>query len=351
MKIEGPGHVDEYYRALLERDRKYLGLFIVGVTSTRICCLPTCRARKPKKENTEYYDSIAHALRAGYRPCKICRPTEGTDVPPPEVRRALELIDASAGSRITDAELRTAGIGPATVRRWCQENFGLTFHGYHRMLRINAAYGRISGGTKVTEAAFDSGYESLSGFRERYKSVLGSSPSHVGQVGLVRYKRIETPLGPMMAAATDKGLCLLEFTDRRMLETELQSIERRLSARMIPGDHDHIRQTEQELSEYFWKTRTTFDVGLDLVGTEFQKLVWQALLAIPYGETRSYRQQAEALGRPTAVRAVASANGQNHLAIIVPCHRVIGSDGGLTGYGGGLARKRRLLRLEGALAE
>ena len=351
MKIKDQSRVDEYFRALLERNREYLGLFVVGVTSTGICCLPTCRARKPKKENTEFYDSVAHALRAGYRPCKICRPTEGIDVPPPEVRRALERAEASPTGRITDADLRADGIAPAAVRRWCRENLGFTFQGYHRMLRINAAYRAIAEGGKVTDAALDSGYDPLSGFRERYNAVIGGAPTRARNVQLLRYKRIETPLGPMIAATTEKGLCLLEFTDRRMLETQLRGIEHRLSTRLVGGEHEHLRRLERELSEYFSRERRTFEVPLDLVGTDFQKSVWRVLLSIPYGETRSYREQAETLGRPTALRAVAAANGRNHLSIVVPCHRVIGSDGSLTGYGGGLPRKRWLLRHEGALPD
>lgn len=349
MKITDPGMIDEYYQALMKRDRDYLGLFVVGVTSTGICCLPTCRARKPKKENTEYFDSSAHALRAGYRPCKICRPTEGTEAPPVEVRRALQLAEESPAERVRDADLRAMGIGPATVRRWCQRNLGLSFHGYHRMLRINAAYGAIAAGRTVTDVALESGYDSLSGFRDRYKAVTRHTPSGSGHLRFVQYRRLETPLGPMLAAADDTGLVLLEFSDRRMLETELNDIEHRLAAQLLPGDHEHLRTVERELTEYFAGQRQSFEVPLHLVGTEFQKSVWRVLLDIPYGETRSYRAQAQALGRPTAVRAVASANGYNHIAIVIPCHRVIGSNGHLTGYGGGLARKRWLLQLEGAL--
>ena len=349
MKITDQKRIDEYYDALLKRDRDYLGVYIVGVRTTGICCLPTCRARKPKKENIEFYDALPHALRAGYRPCKICRPTEGVEVSPVEVQRALKLAESSPTGRLTDADLRKLGIGPATVRRWCRRHLGMTFHGYHRMLRINAAYGSIASGNTVTNTAFESGYESVSGFRDRYKAVIGRPPSENDAIRLVHYRRIETPLGPMLAAADDTGLVLLEFSDRRMLETELYELERRLAARFLPGDHQHLYSIETELHEYFRGERRSFDVPLHPVGTDFQKEVWRTLLEIPYGETWSYRRQAEALGRPEAVRAVASANGRNHLAIVIPCHRVIGSDGGLTGYGGGLARKRRLLQLEGAI--
>lgn len=350
MKITDQTRIDEYYDALLRRDRDYLGLYIVGVTTTGICCLPTCRARKPKKENIEFFDALPHALRAGYRPCKICRPTDGVEASPVEVRRALSLAESSPAGRLTDEDLRGLGIGPATVRRWCRRNLGMTFHGYHRMLRINAAYSAFASGHTVTDVALESGYESMSGFRDRYKAVIGRSPSESETVPLVHYRRIETPLGPMLAAVDDNGLVLLEFSDRRMLETELNELEHRLAARFLPGDHEYLNSIESELDEYFRGARRSFDVPLHLVGTEFQKTVWRGLLHIPYGETRSYRGQAEALGRPEAIRAVASANGRNRIAIVIPCHRVIGSDGGLTGYGGGLARKRWLLRHEGAIA-
>ena len=158
--------------------------------------------------------------------------------------------------------------------------------------------------------------------------------------------RFGTKLGPMVACATKKGICLLEFTDRRMLETEFQDLCIRLDAVILPGENKHIDQVQVQVAEYMEGTRKYFDIPIDVSGTEFQKSVWEILMQIPYGKTWSYKQQAEKLNKPKAVRAVASANKNNRIAVIIPCHRVIGSDGKLTGYGGGLSRKKRLLDLE-----
>jgi len=158
--------------------------------------------------------------------------------------------------------------------------------------------------------------------------------------------QFSTPLGDMLAVASTRGLCLLEFAGQPGVERELAQVEAAHRVVAVPGDSALLEQTAQELAQYFAGTRQTFGVPLDLVGTPFQQRAWQALLAIPFGHTRSYREQASAIGQPTATRAVAAANGRNKVSIIVPCHRVIGSDGGLTGFGGGLPRKQALLALE-----
>lgn len=152
----------------------------------------------------------------------------------------------------------------------------------------------------------------------------------------------------MFISATDKGVCLLEFADRRMLETEFEDLQKRLSAKIIAGENEHIQQAKFELAEYFAGKRKSFEVALDTPSTPFRQNVWQELLKIPFGKTCSYGALAKALGKPNAVRAVGTANGHNRVAIIIPCHRVIGADGSLTGYAGGLERKRWLLELEGA---
>ena len=179
-----------------------------------------------------------------------------------------------------------------------------------------------------------------------YRSIFGESPTNTTDKTVLNIVRFTSPVGPMFACASKKGLCLLEFTDRRMLETEFKDLRKRLNAVILPGENSHLNHVQKEMREYFEGRRKTFTVPLDTPGTEFRQLVWQGLQKIPYGETRSYKEQAVALGNPNAVRAVASANGHNRIAVIIPCHRVIGSDGSLTGYGGGLHRKKWLLDLE-----
>ncbi|MEX2445244.1 MAG: methylated-DNA--[protein]-cysteine S-methyltransferase [Alkalispirochaeta sp.] len=223
---------------------------------------------------------------------------------------------------------------------------GTTFQGYQRLLRINSAYRSLVDGSTETNPAFNSGYEALRGMAPSFRSVMQTSPSDAGQTSVITIERISTPLGPMLAGATDDGLCLLEFTDRRMLEKQIATITRLLKARVVAGSHNHIQTTYVQLQEYFAGTRKSFDIPLVLPGADFQNLVWESLRTVPYGEAWSYARQAAFLGRSAAVRPVAAAHGYHRISIIVPCHRIIGSDGSLTGYGGGLARKCRLLELE-----
>jgi AraC family transcriptional regulator of adaptative response/methylated-DNA-[protein]-cysteine methyltransferase len=222
----------------------------------------------------------------------------------------------------------------------------MTFHAYCRALRLGLAFGRIREGENVGPVAFGSGYDSLSGFTEAFTNTVGFAPGQSSHRQVVRVTRIPTPLGTMLAGATNEGICLLEFADRRMLEAQLNRLQRFLDAEILPGQSDHVSDLREQLSEYFDGTRRTFDVSLVTPGTPFQQRVWEGLRSIPYGETRSYQQQAEMVGRPSAVRAVARANGHNRIAILIPCHRVIGKNGKLTGYGGGLWRKEYLLHLE-----
>ncbi|MFW5696048.1 MAG: bifunctional transcriptional activator/DNA repair enzyme AdaA [Alkalispirochaeta sp.] len=344
--MQEPKIEDRYYRALLERDPTYLGSFFAGVKTTGVFCISTCSARKPKRENVEFFDSFKSAMDHGYRPCKICRPTENAHQAPPDVERAIKLVRAHPKEKISDALLRGQGIAPEKTRRWFKRNYGMTFHGYQRMYRINHAMIELRNGRTATDVAFDAGYESLSGFGYTFKRSIGRAPRDSHEVGQILIDRFTTPLGPMFACATSIGLCLLEFVDRRMLETEFENLQKRLNARILPGENEIIQQAREEIAEYFSGARRKFTVPLHTPGTEFQNRVWTALREIPFGCTSTYQGQAEALGNRNAVRAVARANGMNRVAIIIPCHRVVGKDGSLVGYAGGLERKRRLLNHE-----
>ena len=343
MQITDNSTIEKYYKALVERDSQFVGTFLVGVKTTGIFCIPTCRARKPKFENVEFFTEMKELLQHGYRPCKVCKPTQNSNEPPEEVQKALALIKANPKDKIKDYQLRQNGISPENLRRWFKKHYGITFHAYQRMLRINNAYQELKGGKSVTSSALENGYESLSGFGYTFKKVVGKTPTKVKEKNVVLVQRITTPLGAMFVCATEKGICLLEFVDRKMLETEFKDIQRLLNATILIGENEHIKQVKKELKEYFAGKRTTFEVALDAPGTAFQQSAWNALLKVPCGETRSYQDQAVALEKPKAVRAVASANGCNRIAIIIPCHRIIGKDGQLRGYGGGLERKRWLL--------
>lgn len=346
MLITNPNQKETYYRALLERDHSYIGIFYVGVKTTSVFCIATCRARKPKFANVEFFDSFKSALDAGYRPCKICKPTENANQAPDEIIKALALINNNPKQKITDYQLRQNKLSPETLRRWFKKHYGITFHAYQRMYRINSAFQELKSGKNVINTAFDTGYNSLSGFGYTYKKIMKKSHSANQQQDVILIDRLTSPLGPMFICATNQGICLLEFVDRRMLETEFEQLQSLLKMKIIFGENEHIKQAKVEIAEYFAGTRTNFTVALHTPGTLFQQTVWDCLKHIPYGELTTYKQQAQRINNPQAIRAVANANGYNRVAIIVPCHRVIGSNGELVGYGGGLERKKWLIEHE-----
>lgn len=335
-----------FYKALLERDSSFEGIFIVGVKTTGIFCRPTCSARKPKPQNVEFFDSTKDAILKGYRPCKVCRPMEQAGQAPDYILDLLKILHKNPAKKLKDEDIRLAGFDPVQIRRWFVRTHGITFHAYQRMLKINQAFMKYKEVKNVTDIAFYAGYESLSGFNDSFKKLIGYSPQKSIGKSIINLTRIETPLGTMIACATEKGICLLEFTDRKMLDTELKHLTKSLKSPIIQGDNKHFEMLREQLYEYFSGYRTNFDIPLDPIGTPFQKDTWNVLRNIPYGTTISYAEEAAILNKPSAVRAVASANGMNKIAIIIPCHRVIGSDGSLTGYAGGLWRKKKLLELE-----
>ena len=333
-------------QAFLEGDASFDGIFITAVRTTGIFCRPTCTAKKPRPENVRFYGTPREALLSGFRPCKRCRPLEAVGEAPDWLRPLLADLEQDPTQRWKDGDLRERGLSPERVRRWFQTHHGMTFHAYSRARRLGSALGQVQEGSGVTRAAFESGYGSLSGFQEAFQRYFGASPTGASGSTLIRVDRLATPLGPMLVGATDTQLCLLEFVDRRMLPAQVQRLRRRLGAAFVPDRNSIIDQTEGEISDYFDGSRQDFTVPIVTPGTEFQEAVWAALTCIPYGRTVSYRDLAEEVGHPGAVRAVGTTNGLNALAIIVPCHRVIGADGKLVGYGGGLWRKKRLLELE-----
>ncbi|MEN8222407.1 MAG: trifunctional transcriptional activator/DNA repair protein Ada/methylated-DNA--[protein]-cysteine S-methyltransferase [Acidobacteriota bacterium] len=337
---------DVMYRAVVEKDSSFEGIFFTCVKTTGIFCRPGCTARKPKKENVEFFSTTKEALLHGYRPCKICDPMGHAGESPDWLKPVLSVMEKGNDIRLKDQDLREMGIDPNRVRRWFKKHHGMTFQAYLRTLRISEAFGRIRHGEKVIDAAYDSGYESLSGFSDTFRKTTGFSPKKSSEKNIILINRILSPLGPMLAGATEEGVCLLEFIDRRMLETQLKRIKKYFKADLVPGESSYFPRLNTELHEYFEGRRKNFSVPLVIAGTDFQKKVWKVLMDIPYGETRSYMDQAKVLGNPKAVRAVAGANGDNAIGIIIPCHRVIGSDGKLVGYGGGLWRKKFLLDLE-----
>jgi AraC family transcriptional regulator of adaptative response/methylated-DNA-[protein]-cysteine methyltransferase len=342
--------IAEMERAYLNRDAAYSGLFFLGVRTTGIFCRPSCPARSPQPKNVEYFPTAAQALFAGYRPCKRCRPM-AIDDQPQWATALLEDVESNPSRRITEEDLRVRGTDPATVRRHFLRHYGITFQAYSRARRLSSAFASIRDGSRLDDAVFSSGYESHSGFREAFGKLFGRPPGDCRDGGCVTLTWLQSPLGPLVAGATDEGLCLLEFSDRRMLEAQFDTVRKLFRLPVMPGTNRHLAQLREELAGYFSGALRSFSVPLAYPGTPFQRRVWEQLLLVPYGETRSYQELASSVGNPAAVRAVGRANGLNRIAIVIPCHRIVNKNGDLGGYGGGLRRKEYLLRLEREGAE
>ncbi len=337
---------DEMLAAFTGRDGSYDGLFVAAVRTTGIFCRCSCPARKPEPRNVEFFATAGTALAAGYRPCLRCKPLDPGGAAPAWLTTLLAGLERDPRRRWTDADLAAAGLRPEAVRRWFRRRFGMTFHAYARARRLAAAVGDLQQGAPVTDAAFDHGYESLSGFSAAIRNLVGTSPGAAAGSTLLSVAPVETPLGVMMLGAAGGKLALAEFADPERLEAQLRQVCRRLNATLVPGREPPIDRAAGQIDEYFAGARRGFDLPLFPAGTDLQRKVWETLLQIPHGETWTYGRVAAAIGRPRAARPVGRAVGANPIAIVIPCHRVVGSSGALTGYGGGLWRKQRLLDLE-----
>lgn len=337
---------DTLYEALLNRDPTYDGRMFVCVASTGIFCRLTCPARKPKPENCTFYETAGECIEAGFRPCKRCRPTTPEASADPVVKPLIEALEKRPGYRWGEPDLVRMGLDPSTVRRAFKRHFGMTFLEMARQRRLQEGFSTLAGGGKVIEAQITAGFESPSAFRDAFARILGQAPGTFSSKPLLYADWVASPLGPLVAVTDRSQLHLLEFLDRKALPAEFRKLQGVAKGEIGFGRTGVTDQIQSELDRFFAGTGGTFETKLALHGSAFTRDVWRALLAIPPGETRSYSELAQGLGRPEAVRAVARANGANQLALVVPCHRVIGADGSLTGYGGGLWRKQRLIELE-----
>jgi len=334
------------YQAVVRRDPGYEGVFFTAVKTTGIFCRPTCRAKRPKAENVEFFPTVTEALHGGYRPCRLCRPMDSTKPVPPLVEKLRRAAEAAADGRVSDKDLAAMGVEPSTARRQFKSYHGMTFHAYQRARRMGLALRDVKVGRPVIDVQLGQGYESTSGFRDAFTRIFGQTPRDAKHGHCLLAQRIETPLGTMLAVADEEGLRLLEFADRRGLERELAGLRRRLKCAIVPGSNPVLEETVRQLGRYFSGESLTFDLPLAPVGSAFQQRVWTELQTISPGETRSYAGMAVKLGVPKGPRAIGRANGSNMLALVIPCHRVIRADGTLCGYAGGLWRKQRLIEHE-----
>lgn len=337
---------NEYYRALIGKNAEYEGVFFVGVKTTGVFCRPTCPARKPKFEHCEFFETAQQALLASFRPCKRCRPLSHPNQVSKLVQALINAVEENPERRWKDKDFQALSVDASTARRQFMKRFGMTFVEYARARRMGLAMKQIRAGEAVIDAQLSTGYESSSGFRDAFSRIMGAAPTKLGKDNVLKTHWLDTPLGPMIAIADERALYLLEFVDRRGLEREVELLRKKTKSAIIPGVTRPINSIECELQQYFKGTLKEFQTPLFFLGTPFQRHVWEELRKIPCGETRSYLDMASAIGKPTAHRAVARANGANQLAIVIPCHRVISTDGKLTGYGGGLTRKKWLINHE-----
>src|SRR6184192_2748687 len=335
--------IETMYRALVNRDSSFEGIFFVGVRTTGIFCRPTCSAKKPARENVDFFARANEALESGYRPCLRCHPLDPNARPPKLIERLRAEVERAPDGRLTDKELAALSIDPSTARRQFKRHYGMTFQAYHRARRMGLALREVRKGGRVDEAQNRSGFESASGFRDGFTRIFGGPPTNAKKQRGLFAERIETPLGAMLAIADDEGLRLLEFVDRRAMERELSILRNRLRTNVVPGEHGHLDAVRSQLANYFSGKNLEFNVSLAPVGSPFQLRAWELLRSIPTGETRSYSWMGKKLGDVEMRRAVGRANGENMICIIIPCHRVIRADGSLCGYGGGLWRKKWLL--------
>ena len=334
---------DTAWAAFMRRDRSWDGRVIGAVKTTGIYCKPSCPAKRPKRENVEFFGTAEEASAAGYRSCLRCKPDEvGRDRD--AVAKAVKFIERAEEAPNLAELAAVVGYAPHHFQRIFKRDLGVSPAEYFRGLRNRRAEGALEENDRVTDAVYDAGYAGPSGFYSDAKERLGMTPSawrDGGRGETIRWTHFDTPLGRMLIAATSKGICRLTFND------DASSLHRRFPNATIIEDAGGLRDLVEGALAAIDRPLAVHDLPIDVAGTAFQEAVWRELRRIPPGETRSYAQIAAAIGQPGAVRAVGTANGDNHVAVLIPCHRVIRSDGTLGGYAGGLDNKRKLLAAEG----
>lgn len=342
MPINQPLSDDARWEIALAKDRRFDGAFVTGVHSTGIYCRPSCAARPPKRENVSFYATPADAEAAGLRACLRCRP-DAVARDEAAVAEAIRVLRDADEPVPLERLAAIAGYSPAHFQRLFKRAVGLSPAAFARALRLERATEALSQGESVTGAVYEGGFGAPSRFYEAAEGRLGMAPSawrDGGRGAVIRWAVVETTLGAMLVAATEKGVCRLSFDEGR------EALARRFPhAELVEGGEDFAALLEQVVASVE-APGDSRHIPLDVQGTAFQEAVWQELQRIPPGETRSYAQIAAAVGSPGAVRAAGSANGANNVAVLIPCHRVVRSDGSLGGYAYGLEIKRKLLARE-----
>jgi AraC family transcriptional regulator, regulatory protein of adaptative response / methylated-DNA-[protein]-cysteine methyltransferase len=338
---------DSRWEAVVQRDAHADGVFFFAVRTTGVFCRPSCASRAPRRENVEFFTTTDAAETAGYRACKRCQPTRL----PRElaiVERACKVLDAHPQQRMTLAQLSDeVHISPFHLQRLFSRIVGISPRQYQAAQRAGVLRDALQRGRDVTRATHDAGFGSPSRMYDAVPAELGMTPSAYKRQGAgltVRYTTAATPLGIVIVAATDKGVCKIAFGDDATTLVDQLASDFSQAERL--EDAAQLEPFVAQIRAYLQGTRERFDLPLDIGATAFQRRVWDALRQIPYGQTRSYSDIAETLGSPRAVRAVANACASNPVALAIPCHRVIGKDGAIAGYRWGTSRKETLLDTE-----
>lgn len=336
------------WQAVCQRDPRFDGRLVYAVRSTGIYCRPTCPSRRPRRSQVLFYAGPKAAEAAGFRPCLRCRPADPVNPAIDLVRRAQQLIEQS-DERLSLAEMGAQiGVSPAHLQRTFKAATGLSPRQYASAQRARRFREQLRDGRGVTDAIYEAGYGSPSRVYEASAGYLGMSPAEYQKGGKgisMEYTLVDSALGRMLVAASARGICAVRFGDEdEVLTAELAS---EFPRAVISRSDERLSPWASAICQYLTGVRQDLDLPLELQGTAFQHKVWAELRRIPYGQTRSYTQVAEAIHQPAAVRAVARACATNPAALVVPCHRVVCSDGSLAGYRWGIRRKEYLLSLEG----
>jgi AraC family transcriptional regulator of adaptative response/methylated-DNA-[protein]-cysteine methyltransferase len=338
------------WRAVVARDARLDGVFVTGVLTTGIYCRPSCPARRPKRENVRFFDRPEEAERAGFRACLRCRPREvGRPHPHADlVRQVVRILAENPEERFTLTALaREVGMSPHHLQRTFKRAIGISPRQYADALRLGRLKKRLQGKDSVTMALYEAGYGSSSRLYETSTQRLGMTPGAYregGRGARIRYAVAETPIGRVLVAATDQGICSVRIGEpEKKMEAELG---REFPAATIDRDREGLAKWVDRLTRHLEGRAPDLDLPVDVRATAFQWRVWEALRAIPYGETRTYREVARSIGSPRAARAVGRACATNPVALVIPCHRVVREGGALGGYAWGLGIKKQLLESE-----
>ena len=335
----------DYWRAVEARDARFYGAFVYGVRSTGVYCRPTCPSRRPRREQVLFFDRPEEAERAGFRACRRCRPKEAANG---WLQRLCDYMEANLDGPLTLKRLsEQVGLSPHHLQRSFKRAVGVTPRQYADGLRLASVKAGLRSGHNVTRALYDAGYGSSSRLYERSNSRLGMTPATYRQGGKnmrINYTIVDSPMGRLLVGATERGICAVSLGDSdRKLEAFLRTEYPKAEVRR---DRNGLSRWVGAILKRLNGCERQLDLPVDVQATAFQWRVWEQLRAIPYGSTRSYSEVARAIGRPTAVRAVARACATNPISVVIPCHRVVREDGGLGGYRWGLERKRALLEQE-----